>query len=177
MFPSAGSELLPQRSCAIRRYMTRVTGPATSAKEVRELLNSPIVSLLGARVRSAGGNMITEGVKDKLLAAAGRGRHSRDSRDLRTYSKCKERLPETGRPCFIPAVSPYHTEPGHRFVPKYTVGECSSWGSRSSISVRSTESNAVATMRCGLRRRSCSARHESAKACWSTWNGRLCLTI
>jgi hypothetical protein len=42
------------------------------AEEIRELLDSPIVSLLDSRVIRGSGDMVTGGVKDELLASAGR---------------------------------------------------------------------------------------------------------
>ena len=42
------------------------------AEEIRELLDSPIVSLLDSRVIRGSGDMVTEGVKGELLASAGR---------------------------------------------------------------------------------------------------------
>jgi hypothetical protein len=78
------------------------------AEEIRELLDSPTVSLLGSPVSRASAEMVTEGVKDELATSAGRGRHSRDDRDRRTNSSCKERLPVT-------ATKPYH--PIHRRGP------------------------------------------------------------
>ena len=58
-----------------------------------------------------------------------------------------------------------------RMTPRHAIGlyqstrrgSFSSWGSRPAISVRSAESSTVATIPCGLRRRSCSARRETAR--------------
>jgi hypothetical protein len=41
-------------------------------EEILELLDSPIVSLLDSRVIPGSGDMVTGGVKDELLASAGR---------------------------------------------------------------------------------------------------------
>ena len=81
-------------------------------EEVRELLDSPIMCLLGARVSRTRANIINECqcVKTELRAPTGRGwyGHDYDCWNLRTHSKGKEGLPQTDRPFFIPAVRPDH---------------------------------------------------------------------
>ena len=64
---------------------------STPLKQVSNLLNRPVMSLLGSRMGGTRANMITKVIKSQFFGTS-RWRQCRDSGDLRTHSKCEERL-------------------------------------------------------------------------------------
>ena len=145
-------------------------------QEVSDLINRPVVSLLGTRVGSTSAEVVTKSVYLKLLAPTSRERHFRKERDLGSNRRSKKGLPETSRPGLISTMRPDLPQPTHRLEPKDTLGGIHFLRLKA-ISVRRTESSVVATMRCWQRRRSCSARRETANISWRSRKGCQWLSI
>ena len=94
------------------------------AKEVSNLINRPVVSLFGSRVRGTGANVVTKSVYGELFATTGRERKLRQCRYCCTNTRGEEGLPEGSRPGLFSVMRP-----------------------KFSISVRKAESSTVATTR------------------------------
>ncbi len=92
------------------------------AKEVRKLINRPVVSLFGTRVGGTGANMIAECMNSKIFAVIIRERKLRQVRYCCTDTSGEKGLSQDSRPCLISAMWPDLPQPTHRLVPKYTSG-------------------------------------------------------
>ena len=112
-------------------------------KEVSNLINHPVVNLLGTRVGGTSAEVVTKRVYLKLPATTIRERHFRKERDLGSHGGGKEGLPETSRPGLISTMRPDLPQPTHRLEHKTRLGESSASDYKFSISVRNTESPTV----------------------------------
>ena len=75
--------------------------PVGCPKEVRQLLNRPVVSLFGSRVSSTGCHMVAKSVNVEPFATTGRERKLRQCRYCCNNTRGEESLPEASRPGLI----------------------------------------------------------------------------
>ncbi len=134
------------------------------------------MSLFGSGMGSTGANMIAKNITGKLFATTSREWQLCQCEYLSTDTSAKG-LSETSRPGLIPAMRSNYPEKIQRSIPQNPL-----WGIlflrlEAPISVRKTESSTGATMRCCVRRPSCSARRETSKLCLRSLNGCQCLII
>jgi hypothetical protein len=102
------------------------------AKEVSNLINRPVVSLLGTRLGGTSAEVVPQWINLKLLSTTSRERHFRKERGLGSRGGGEKGLRENSRPGLI-------------LKYKTRLGASSSCDSKFSISVRNTESSTVAT--------------------------------
>jgi hypothetical protein len=87
------------------------------AKVVSDLINRPVVSLLGTRVDGASAEVVTKRVYLKPPATTSREQHFRKERDLDSNRRRKEGLSETRRPGLIFVIRSDLPQPTHRHEP------------------------------------------------------------
>ena len=140
------------RSCLIREvasqlYVPTLLTPASSrllrfhfvcyAEKVSDLINYPVVSLLGTGVDGTSAEVVTKRNELELFATTSRERLLNNNRDLDAHGRGKECLPETSRLGFISTMRPDLPQTTHWFEPEDTLGgilflpKTSSWPSPS----------------------------------------------
>jgi hypothetical protein len=132
-----------------------------SHSQTSRLLTSSlsVMSLLDTRVGGTHGKLITKRVYLKLPATTTREGFLHNHWDLDVHDGGKECLSETSRPCLISVMSLDLSQSDQK--KRTHLGTSSSLDSRTSISVRRTESSTVATMCYWERKVTCSVRHET----------------
>ena len=88
------------------------------AKEVSNLINHPVVSLFGSRVRGTGLHMVVERVDGELFETTDRERKLRQCRYCCTNTRGEEILSEASRPGLISVMRPDLSQPTYGFIPE-----------------------------------------------------------
>jgi hypothetical protein len=86
-------------------------------KDISDLINRPVVSLLGTRVGGTSAEVVTKRIYLELFATTTRERYFRKERNLGPNGRGKKGLSETSRPGLISVMRSDLAQPTHRLEP------------------------------------------------------------